>query len=173
MDKDAASVLTGSEHILKAYASKHKLNASAVNDLIKDVLKNPNFNSDEVDTDMLKRLSAAIDSGDIQIISMKADGDGEQNPELFIRPAEKVLRELIGDVRLSGSQHFAFNEYKDPHGNRLFAGHSNGSLSFQLAQIRVGEGKVPVSIVLYIDGTFIKKGIPIRPVYSKYTTYRT
>ncbi len=32
-----------------------------------------------------------------------------------------------------------------------------------------GEGKVPVSIVLYIDGTFIKKGIPILPVYSKYT----
>ena len=73
LDKDAASVLTGSEHIVKAYASKHKLNASTVNDLIKDVLKNPNFNSDEVDTDMLKRLSAAIDGGDIQIISMKAE----------------------------------------------------------------------------------------------------
>ena len=60
--------------------------------------KNPKFNSDEVDTDMLKRLSEAIDSCDIQIISMKAAGDGEQNPELFVRPAEKVLRELIGDV---------------------------------------------------------------------------
>ena len=126
LDIDSASVLTGSEHILKAYASKHNLTAAAINDLIKDVLKNPNFNSDEVDTDMLKRLSEAIDSGDIQITSMKEEGDGEQNPELFVRPAEKVLRELIGDVRLSGCQHFAFNEYKDPHGNRLFAGHSNG-----------------------------------------------
>jgi hypothetical protein len=29
------------------------------------------------------------------------------------------------------------------------------------------EDKVPVSIVLYIDGTYLKKGIPIRPVYSK------
>ena len=98
LDIDSASVLTGSEHILKAYASKHNLTAAAINDLIKDVLKNPNFNSDEVDTDMLKRLSEAIDSGDIQIISLKAEGDGEQNPELFVRPAEKVLRELIGDV---------------------------------------------------------------------------
>ncbi len=26
---------------------------------------------------------------------------------------------------------------------------------------------MPVSIVLYIDGTYLKKGIPIRPVYSK------
>ncbi len=170
---DAASVLTGSERILKACASKHNLTAAAINALIKDVLKNPNFNSDEVDTDMLKRLSEAIDSGDIKIISMKAEGAGEKNPELFVRPAEKVLRELIGDVRSSSCQHFTFNEYKKPHENRLFAGHSNGSVSFQLAQMRVGEGKVPVSIVLYINGTFIKKSIPIRPVYSKFTPYRT
>ena len=98
---------------------------------------------------MLKRLSEAMDSGDIKILSMKAEGDGAQDPVLFVRPAEN----------------------KDPHGNRLFAGHANGSVSVQLAQMRVG-GKVPVSIVLYIDGTFIKKGIPIRPVYSKYTPYR-
>ncbi len=37
------------KYSLKAYASKHKLTASAVNDLIKDVLKNPNFNLDKVD----------------------------------------------------------------------------------------------------------------------------
>jgi hypothetical protein len=73
----------------------------------------------------------------------------------------------MADMRLAGCQHFAFHKYKDPRGNRLFAGHSNGSVSFQLAQIHVGEGKVPVSIVLYIDGTYLKKGIPIRPVYLK------
>ena len=73
----------------------------------------------------------------------------------------------MADMRLAGCQHFAFHEYKDPRGNRLFAGHSNGSVSFQSAQIQVGEGKVPVSIVLYIDGTYLKKGIPIRPVYHK------
>ena len=29
-----------------------------------------------------------------------------------------------------------------------------------MAQERIGPGKVPISIVLYIDGTFIKRGIP-------------
>ena len=174
LDRDAADVITGSEHILKAYADKHSLTATAINDLIKDVLKNPQFNADEVDTDMLQRLSAAIDGGDLQIISMRMEGDGPQNPELFMRPVEKVLRELVGDMRLAGHQHFAFHEYKDPRGNRIFAGDANGSVSFQLAQMRIGPGKVPVSIVLYIDGTFLKKGIPIRPVYSEYRTrYRT
>ena len=116
---------------------------------------------------MLQRLQAAIDNGDLQVINMHKDGDGPQILELFTRPGEKVLRELIGDLRLASHQHFAFHEYKDPHGNRLFAGDANGSVSFQLAQIKIGNDKVPVSIVLYIDGTFLKKGTPIRPVYHK------
>jgi hypothetical protein len=169
LEKVAAGIISSSEAILKAYATKHSLNARAINYLNKDVLKNPAFNGNAVYTDMLQRLQASIDSSDIQIINMNVEGDGEQVLELFRRPAEKVLRELMADMRLAGcqllssdSQHFAFHEYKDPRGNRLFAGHSNGSVSFQLAQVRVtvGEGKVPVSIVLYIDGTFFKKGIP-------------
>jgi hypothetical protein len=72
----------------------------------------------------------------------------------------------MADMRLAGCQLFAFYKYKDLL--RLFAGHSNGSIPFRLAQVRVGKCKVPVSIVLYIDGTFLKKGIPIRPLYRKY-----
>jgi hypothetical protein len=99
--------------------------------------------------------------------TLHTDGDGPQVLELFARPVEMVLRELIGDLRLAGHQHFAFHEYKDTHGNRLFAGDANGDVSFQLAQIKIGNDKVPVSIVLHIDGTFLKKGIPIRPIYSE------
>ncbi len=75
---------------------------------------------------MLQRLQAAIDRGDLQVFNMHKDGDGTQIFELFTRPAEKVLCELIGDLRLAFHQHFAFHEYKDPHGNRLFAGDANG-----------------------------------------------
>jgi hypothetical protein len=57
-----------SEAFLKAYATKHSLNARAINDLVKDALKNPAFNANGLDTDMLQRLQASIDSGDIQII---------------------------------------------------------------------------------------------------------
>jgi hypothetical protein len=64
LDRDAADVITGSEHILKAYADKHSLTAAAIVDLIKTVLKNPEFNADDVDTDMLQRLQAAIDRGE-------------------------------------------------------------------------------------------------------------
>jgi hypothetical protein len=98
---------------------------------------NPAFNADEVDAYMLQRLPASIDSGDIQIISMNA-------------AVGKVLRELMAGMRLAGcpSQHSAFKflKYRDPNGNRRFAGHSKGSVSFQLdqtAQLKISEGKVP------------------------------
>ncbi len=122
LDKEAAGIITGSEAIFKEFASKHFLNASTINSFIKDVLKNPAFNADEVDTDMLQRLQleASIDSGDVQIINMHAEGDGGQVLELFRRPVEKFLLVLMADMRLAGCQHFGFQEYKDPRGNRLF-----------------------------------------------------
>ena len=94
LDKEAAGIITGSEAIFKEFASKHSLSASTINSFIKDVLKHP-----DVDTDMLQRLQASIDSGDVQIIDMHAEGDGEQVLELFKRPVEKVLRELMADMR--------------------------------------------------------------------------
>ena len=66
--------------------------AGVINYLIKDVLKNPAFNADEVDTDMLKRPQASINSINIQIFSMNVEGDAVL--ELFKRPVEKVLRKL-------------------------------------------------------------------------------
>jgi hypothetical protein len=52
--------------------------------------------------------------------------------------------------------------------DRILGGHANGSISFQLAQLRIRAEKVLISIVVYIMATFIKRGIPIRPIYCKY-----
>ena len=72
-----------------------------------------------------------------------------------------LLLELVADERLEGCQHFAFKEYKNAKGDRILGGHANGSVSFQIAQARVGPGKVPISTVLYINTTFLKRWIPI------------
>jgi len=50
-------------------------------------------------------------------------------------------------------------------GEREF-GASNSAVSFQLAQVRVGAYCVPVSLVIYIDSSFIKHGIPVKPIYG-------
>jgi len=73
LDSDMAEVITGSEFIVKANAERYFVTATAINDLIKNVLKNPQFNLKEVDTDMpLQCLSRSIDSesGDLNIISI-------------------------------------------------------------------------------------------------------
>ena len=55
LDSDMAEVITGSEFIVKAFTDCHSMTATAINDLIKNVLQNQQFNVDEVDTDMLQR----------------------------------------------------------------------------------------------------------------------
>ena len=95
-------------------------------------------------------------------------GDGSQKLEFFTRNVENVIRELLADIRLAGNQHFEYKEYRNAAGKRIFACDANGSVTFQIAQIHAGDGVVPVSLVLYIDGTFMKNGIPIRPIYRKF-----
>ena len=160
-------------HCQLAYYTRRekKVDAMFIKDLIQKVLHHPDFDPDDVDHDMHERLMAVIEEGDLEVIDLKKDGDGEQDVRLFKRPAGKVLRELLADPRLAGCQHFALKEYKDAGGARILGGHTNGSISFQLAQIRVGTDTVPISMVLYIDESFIKRGIPILPVYCELICY--
>ncbi len=114
LDKEAAGIITVSEAIFKEFATKHSLNARRINSFIKDELKNPAFNAVEVDTDMLQRLGlqASIDSGDVQIINMHAEGGGEQVLDLFRRPVEKFLLKLMADMRLTGSLSVSTLDFK-------------------------------------------------------------
>jgi hypothetical protein len=109
----------------------------------------------------------AVEQGDIEVIDMWEEGDGPQDNTFVKRKVAKVLRELLSDERMAGRQHFGFKLSTDANGERVLGGDANGSLSFELAQFRLGPGTVPISIVLYIDATFIKHGIPIRPIYSE------
>jgi hypothetical protein len=162
------TAFTKSERILMDYQKLKKMSAQDIKDLIQDVLHNKEFDVDEVDHNMHDRLMRAVaGDGEMDVLDMWQEGDGVQDVRFFKRKVEVVLRELIADARLEGCQHFAFKEYKNANGDRILGGHANGSVSFQVAQARVGPGKVPISIVLYIDATFLKRGIPIRPIYCK------
>ena len=78
-----------------------------------------------------------------------------------------VATRIQGAVWQAGHQHFSFYKYRD-RGNRIFAGHANGSIPFQLAQMRIGPNKVPVSIVVRDDSTFLKKGIPHWRIFARH-----
>ncbi len=101
----------------------------------------------------------AVEDGDIKVIDMWEKGDGSQDSTFVKGKVSKVLMELP----CVGHQNFGFKLSTDAKGERASSGDANGSLSFELAQFRVGPGTVLISIVLYIDATYIKHGIPIRP----------
>jgi hypothetical protein len=145
--------------------------AQKLKELIQKVLHHPDFDPQDVDHDLHERIMRAISEGAIEVHDMWVDGDGSQDVCFFRRPVLKVLRELMGDARLAGHQYFAFKEYKDPvTGERIVSCNADGSVTFQIAQLLVGQDKVPVSIVLYVDGSFIKRGISIHPIYREYVT---
>ena len=99
---DDSHVFTKSERILLDYQKLKRMSAADLKDLIQQVLKNPEFNIDEVDHNMHERLQRAIDNGDIDVTDFWQEGDGEpgeQDVEFFCRKVEKVLRELLSDKR--------------------------------------------------------------------------
>ena len=168
LDRDAANVFTESKRILQEHVLKHGTNSHELKDLIQRVLHQPDFNADEVDHDMHERLMRAVEDSDIEVIDMWEEGDGLQDNTFVKHKASKVLMELIADERMAGRQHFGFKLSTDAKGDRVLGCDANGSLSFELALLSVGPGTVPISIVLYIDATYIKHWIPIRPIYSEF-----
>jgi hypothetical protein len=78
------------------------------------------------------------------------------------------MRELIADPRMAGHQHLGFNLQCNSKGELIYACEANGSVTFQLAQLSMGPDTVPMALVAYIDGTFMKRGIGIRPIYCEY-----
>jgi hypothetical protein len=101
-----------------------------------------------------------MEAGDIKVIDLWEEGDRNQPVHLYKRPDLKVLREVLAAKRLAGHQPFALKEYKNASGECILACDANGSITFQLAQIDVAPGKAQISIVLYINRTFIKRCIP-------------
>ncbi len=65
--------------------------------------------------------------------------------------------------------HCSFDLTVNEDGEREF-GASNGAVSLQIAQItgRFGPDCAPVSLVFYIDSSFIKHGIPVEPIAACY-----
>jgi len=136
-----------------------------------NLIKSTDFKVEDVNVDLHKRVAAAIAKGHFTSHNMReSDLDGDQDLTLWLRSLEDVLREVLGDDRMAGHQHFSFEMLTNDDGEREF-GASNGAVSFQIAQVSFGPDCVPVSLVIYIDGSFIKHGIPVKPIYGMFMSY--
>ena len=55
------------------------MNARDLKDLIQGVLKNPEFNAAELDHNMHERPMRAVEDGQMAILDMRQEGNGEQD----------------------------------------------------------------------------------------------
>ena len=81
-------------------------------DELKDVialLKRPDFDPADIDTDLHKRVADAIKDGFIKRFDMCVNSrDGDQDLSMLMRDVEEVVREIMRDARFKGYQNFTF-----------------------------------------------------------------
>ncbi len=165
-DAETLRAFSPSEMKLCKHATDRKWTAD---ELIKTIqlIKSADFKVDDVNVDLHKQVSAAIEQGKLNSHNMRESNlDGDQDLTFWLCALEDVLREILGDEQMDGHQEFRFKISRTEEGERRF-GASIGAVPFQLAQVLCGPDCVQVSLVIYIDGSFIKLGIPVKPIYGQ------
>ncbi len=71
-DRDMADVITSSEFLVKRFVEQHSFTATAIDDLIKTFSKVLN----STQTRLIRTCPSACRRGDLEIISMRVEGDG-------------------------------------------------------------------------------------------------
>ena len=90
------------------------------------MLRNPEFDSKDVDPDLHKRMEKAVEDGRIRCFNMReGPADGDQDLNFWSRELEDVVREIMEDPVFKGNQHYKFEMDLEEAGKRLFGGEAN------------------------------------------------
>jgi hypothetical protein len=102
-----------------------------------NMLRDPAFNSKELDPDLHKRMQHAVEDGRIKCFDLReGPADGDQDLKAWMRELEDVIREIMEDPVFKGNQNFSFEMDLDAAGKRLFGGEANAGVAFQIGQLR-------------------------------------
>ena len=91
-DAESASLFTASKHLIQEQLRKYQNGGAELKDLIQQILQYPDFDPEDVVHNMHQRLMLAIEEGNIEVIDLWEDGDGNRDVRLYKRPALNVLR---------------------------------------------------------------------------------
>ena len=94
------------------------------------MLRDPNFNFNELDPDLHKRMQQAVEDGRIKCFDLrKGPADGDQDLKAWMLDLEDVIREIMEDPVFKGNQNFSFEMDVDAAGKRLFGGEANAGVA--------------------------------------------
>jgi hypothetical protein len=78
INADDASMFTASECIIQDHVRKYKTIAAELKDIIQEMCHHPDFDVRGVDTNMHEHLMGCLEAGDIKVIDLWEEGDGNQ-----------------------------------------------------------------------------------------------
>ena len=107
------------------------------------MLKRKDFVIGDIRTDRIQHIEKLIskaDGGTPLEYDLWREGDGKQDPTLYLRRLVPIMECLISDKRFAGHQYLEF-DLRERDGCRVF-GPANGSLWWQINQERVSEDRV-------------------------------
>ena len=97
----------------------------------------PEFDTEEVDPDLHKRMNKAVEDGRIKCFNIRESNlDGDQDLSFWIREVEDSAREIMEDPIFKGNQNYKFEMDVDEAGKRLYGGEANAGVAFQRGQLR-------------------------------------
>ncbi len=101
------------------------------------MLHRPDFDSEQIDLVLHKRMNKAIEDGRIKCFDMQeSNRDWDQDLNFWTREIENIVREIMEDPVFKGNQNYSFKIDLDETGKRLFGGEANAGVAFQIGQLR-------------------------------------
>ena len=168
----AASALNWTQRRMVEIRHSGRIPRSAMNDIIETVC-DAQFNPVDIRTrnvaQLERELGKAFSEGDILEYDLHRLDDGKQDLRMYTRRLRNVIGELTRDTRFDGHMAMGFEPTYEADGERSF-GPAAGGVWFQLTAGTIQVGNVLLAIVLFIDGSYIKQHISVKPVYRKYCT---
>jgi len=159
--------ITQSEYLIATTASEQIIPKRVTNAFMATI-RRPDFNKDDIRHNTIEQIehliSKAHDGGTIQEFNLWKEGDGEQEVMLIVRLLRQIIEDLLADPRFKDCQYLSF-EMLERDGVRVF-GAANGGVWWQINAQLIGPENVLIGIIIFTDGSWIKKGITCEALYG-------
>jgi hypothetical protein len=165
----AAGCLTFAEYQVLSFQVEYGLKQGDADELLRRI-KDPRFNPQDINaasTRTLQDRARKANDVEYQEFNFWRPGDGAQTLDMWLRDIEAIVRQILEDKEYDGYMYWGFEKLTDEQGRRIF-GPVNSGLFFQINCNRVGANNTMIALAIFIDGSFLKMNIFMKPALGMY-----
>ena len=169
-DERPDTILNYSQRRIVQLRAVYKLNLSSTN-AIMSLVQDPKFNPSELGTDRVQKLERALlrgharNSAGVRAYDFHREGDGNQDLKMYILECKQVASDLFGDPLFKGHMTFNFVPTFDDEGRRTFGSAMGGVWAQFHARAVVDCVEVLLVLAIYIDASYVKVNLTVKPIY--------